>query len=498
MALDFNTVNNILQTLPISYYLKRKIENVELSATSDTSYINLYDDKICISFKQLQNFNVNDSTLESDIRTILYHEVSHALLTYKRLYITDFVNICEDERIESICNNYYHDVDFKSFVKRQYTKPATNSLEYFYQVVRFRIGQQNDLQLVEEFIKKWSIIIDNTNFVDYYEDCEKLYNTITQSYNNMQNNIDDTSNNIDNSNNNIDNNTNDNTSNSNSSNNVNDNTNNNTLTINNTNDNDNTLTINDSNDNEKTDNLNNQLLINTVIEQLNNTYRQLGNDNVKQTLSNILFSNKKRDSLIGSANSYSGRFDVRSVGRDDYKYFIHKNVNGSNKQFSKIKLNLFIDVSGSFSSSETKVNDLLFTLKQLEHENEDFTFDLVTMNTEITLKDKLSRSIHCSAANDLTPDLPIIFNKLQDPKSKIINIVLFDGYALSSRNAKQDNSVYLSAFNTRNTIIISDESNKLMIKRNCPKANTTILQSDYCNKFISTITTELQKVFRIC
>ena len=67
--------------------------------------------------------------------------------------------------------------------------------------------------------------------------------------------------------------------------------------------------------------------------------------------------------MNGSAiNAYSGVFDPRSVGRQDYKYFIQKNRAGNVKRFSKIKLNLFIDDSGSFKDSENVVNSnkLLF------------------------------------------------------------------------------------------------------------------------------------------
>ena len=79
-------VEQILKTLPIGYYCGRDID-VELS-DSDTTCINLVEDKIQISYPTISDVAktlANDSNIENDIRCLLYHEVSHAILTPKSL-----------------------------------------------------------------------------------------------------------------------------------------------------------------------------------------------------------------------------------------------------------------------------------------------------------------------------------------------------------------------------------------------------------------------------
>lgn len=126
------------------------------------------------------------------------------------------------------------------------------------------------------------------------------------------------------------------------------------------------------------------------------------NPGVQERLANIILTNKKVTKSNASAiNTYSGVFDPRSVIRDDYKWFVQQNRQGNVKQFSKIKLNLFIDNSGSFHSNETIVNQLLFALKKLEQQEPNFTFDLITMNTRFELKKKNKRELHCGGGNDI-------------------------------------------------------------------------------------------------
>ena len=120
MNVTYSLVNNILSTLPIGYYLKRGVE-VTLSETSMDSYFDSLNDKVVISYPTLATtFNAceTENDIEKMVRCLLYHEISHAMLTPKNIHLTDVRNIFEDERIETICRNYYLDVDFASFVKR--------------------------------------------------------------------------------------------------------------------------------------------------------------------------------------------------------------------------------------------------------------------------------------------------------------------------------------------------------------------------------------------
>ena len=113
---------------------------------------------------------------------------------------------------------------------------------------------------------------------------------------------------------------------------------------------------------------------------------------VSEIIESILdqqIAKRKRES--GAISAYSGVFNPRMVTREDKKFFVHKNRLGSNKEFSKYHLNLFIDVSGSFRYNQTKVNEMLEALERIERKNPDFSFDLVTISMREVLKPKNDR-----------------------------------------------------------------------------------------------------------
>ena len=74
--IQFNEAEKLLQQLPVAFYLKRKLD-VKLDY-ANTSYIDIYNNKLVVSYNQLANLSTAD---EKDVRCCLYHEVSHAFLT---------------------------------------------------------------------------------------------------------------------------------------------------------------------------------------------------------------------------------------------------------------------------------------------------------------------------------------------------------------------------------------------------------------------------------
>ena len=82
----------------------------------------------------------------------------------------------------------------------------------------------------------------------------------------------------------------------------------------------------------------------------------------------LLFNKNSKVTKKNSAaiNAYSGVFDPRSTIRDDYKFFLQSNRVGHQKAFSKMKLNLFIDRSGSFYPSVPMVNKIIYALQKIE------------------------------------------------------------------------------------------------------------------------------------
>lgn len=493
MLPTFIEIENILKTLPVGYYIGR---NVPLKLTNENgSYYVPMDDEAYISYPMLNNVmtkiesKLNDENIERLTRTLTYHEISHAFITPKSLSMNNIVNVFEDERIESMCRNYYKGVDFKELLMLVNdwdgkTEPAHDTaFSVWYSLVRYHLGKPRFLIKVAALLKKYRKLHRFSNYWSsciYKDEIMALYREVEEDFLKdeleKQRKAEEEAKAADEE----------------------------------EQQNDNTgmsMNAGDDNDAEESDEMN-ETEFNTVgqsevspeelrekqlEEQLNemsdeelqelfeNITRAADeegkklfensqvyvNPGVQERLANIILANKKVTKSNASAiNAYSGVFDPRSVIRDDYKWFVQQNRQGNVKQFSKIKLNLFIDNSGSFYSNETIVNQLLFALKKLEQQEPNFTFDLITMNTRFELKKKNERELHCDGGNDIPAYAEGIIKKVQDRQSMNYNIVLFDGDALSDptegRSGKQ-----FKRFNMPNTVMILEDSNRKYAETYC-------------------------------
>lgn len=511
MEITFERAKSILNTLPVSYYLKRKIK-VDLVKTG-VSYIDFLKDTLFISYEQLTNALLTYSTIdfsneeiEKNIRCLMYHEVSHALLTPKELGCEDIINIFEDERIETILKDFYLDTDFKSFVKKvnHYKGEAPiNAMQKFYHVVRFRVGEKEYLDRVNQIIMTYAYINSSTwstsDLIHYRTAIRDLYEDIKKSFKSDNEDKPDKKQ-FDNS--------------SNLSTEKSTNTNNDSVEVSKENiDNDNSeLTTTDkvntdSAKHEKNiDEGNGELIeklrhaiqkaITSAIANVQTHFGNLNDSNLQTLFDELILSKQKQSKLNGSAiNSYSGVFDYRSTIRNDYKYFIQKNRNGNVKRFSKVKLNLFIDTSGSFWASEQIVNKFIYNLIKLEQKNKEFSFDVVSMSKGEKLLNKSDRFIHCCGGNYLDDNASVLYKKLQDNTSENINIVMFDGDAFTDipRHKQPDG---FKAFNQTSTIIISNYENMGYIQKYAPFANTTLVRHDYAKLLILNTINALKETIR--
>ena len=116
---------------------------------------------------------------------------------------------------------------------------------------------------------------------------------------------------------------------------------------------------------------------------------------------------------------------------------------------------------------------MLKELSYLERKIEDFKYDLITIDTEIRLAPKNKKYIICQGGNCISPRTEQVFKSVQTNNYKIINIVLFNGCAATDRYnpiVTEAQWIYSKAFNTYNTIIISDNSNRDYLEHYCSKA----------------------------
>lgn len=508
MKITKERAQSILQTLPIGYYLKRNVE-VELSETASTSYINLQTESITISMNNLHTAHksvASDEQLEETVRAILYHELSHALLTPKKLTITNRMNVFEDERIETLLKNFYINVDFKQNIDKIVNVNTLSDMEpwdLFFKIVRFRQGPKDLVDRVAKIIKThMHINSETTNLWKYEYDVDRLYedvklyaeqlkreHTTRLEKEEVEHETDEQSE--------------EQTDESNETEdeaekvliNHNDETEDKELTDIETDSE--TATETDENElsEEELDELTNKL-----ISTLN---KSMDNSETKQyikELTPIVKQARTQQSNTGSAiNSYSGVFNPRSVMNNDYRYFVQKNRTGHLKQFSKIRLNLYIDRSGSFYYSQDTVNAFLNALSKLEKEITDFEFNVVTIGSGEIVHDKNNRQIKCSGGNALTNKIFDIAKSLTCSNCTLYNIVLFDGYAFSHdvpySIQKMSSMSNFKVFNSTNTYIISDYDNERVISEYAPLAKTT-LTKNYAKSFKEQILNILQNVFR--
>lgn len=465
MTVEKFQIEQILKTLPIGYYAKRNIE-VTLDDSATSSYYIPMEDKIVISTEQLLPVLVKHSTeenLESDIRTMLYHEVSHAILTPKHIKVTDYLNIVEDERIETILRKFYLNVDFRSFVKRVndfHDEAPTTGDQAFYQLVRFRIGTERWLSKLHDLLLKYKDINRESYYYGYEKDVRKFYEEFIKEWtderkkdaaeDNKEESTEETESKQSES--------------KNFSAEKDDEKTEETLKS--------ASKMAGSSDEDEKDADIYSDADKIFTSQINRMYDKSMNEQIQKIFSKVLASTKRNGSSI---NSYSGIFDPRSVARDDYKYFTQKNRMGHLKMHSKIHLNLFIDRSGSFNCSQDTVNKLLKALVEFEKINDDFTFDLVTIGMYEKLHAKNDRVLKCAGGNRVTTKIHDIVKKLQLTTATNYNIVLFDGDAVSdSGYARTEDKNNFKAFNANNFTIISNEENESIINTKCKNAKKII------------------------
>lgn len=458
-------LQSVVKTLPIGLYIKRGL--VVSIGDEDTSYYSPHTDEIVVSCPQIQlalSKIADDSPhKERVIRSVLYHEVSHAFITPDMQW-NDIINVFEDERMETLLANYYHDVDFKTNVflfnglAVGEIPTATNKFQEFYNLVRFRSGRPDLLKKVEEIIQKYAHFNRTTSRYDSWD----YYNAIMELYGEMQNPSTDCEFQGD---------------------------------VQQTEGNQPCEGEQDGEIQNGTPNKGQSAL---SPEQIHAMFDQVVNDKTTNELTTtfqaIIDGFNKRNRGGSSIGGYSGVLNPRSANREDYKIFDRPFTQKSNNQFGTCHLNLFIDKSGSFCNSQDLVNKLLVALSAIERRNPNFTVDVVFCGyTEYIAETPKDRVLHCSGGNDLDNKIFDIYRSLQKPNTFNYNIVLFDGDAFSSGSHSHYKN--FRAFDFNNCTIISDEENRRYIEKTVKKAKV-IYTKKYTEELLVNIKNTLARAFR--
>lgn len=496
MEISYLETKQILDTLPLGLYSSRRIE-ASLDEQAPSSYYNMLEDKIVVAYSNIvstmQNINNADEYKETAIRSILYHEVSHALLTPKKMKPTEIINIFEDERIETLNKYTFHNVDFKKniiLLNNFQGEAPTDAKTEFYNLVRFRQGDPEDLITVNNIIDRYSIMTAtkyNTTYwnwrqpefsddiYNYTNEIYQLYNKIAKKWKEPERSLYDDQQEAARKQRNgqscdqflkngqigsvaeVD---------------------------------DATLETILANANGEQDKSKAGSNVNSKNTLMNNITSIFFDPTLTENLKRILDTFNKKNSGGSSVNAYSGVFNPRNVVREDYKYFDHKMpINGSNK-YGTCHLNLWIDDSGSMNGNETLINKLLYSLISIEKTNKNFTFDYFTCADRIEKCDKY-KGYEARGGTYLSKEIVPLFRQAQKPNTFVYNLVIFDGQA--STDKFLDGNTF-KIFDTNNTTIITDDSNKRNLSKNT--SSKIIYCNNYVEQFYDNVFKTLQTAFR--
>lgn len=496
---------DVLKTLPVGYYLGHPV-SLRLDPTGDSTYIELDCERVTVSYKNICEALENapdDIDPEPIIRALLYHEISHALLTprcllscinrtfvdkccsrYKNCYskaeyiwdhIHDIINIFEDERIETTCRNYYMNVDFKRLLVLLNGDPKNfmnrDPIGKFFALVRYRIGPTDQLETVSSIIKQFYGETYTMQHCELYaKSIIKLFASMLPSDFKYQHNSEQDNDAMQDAQN------------------------------------------NDSTQNDKNDDAKDQMphapltddqidaIARAIEEKLTACQITIEKSRIKEVFKKLSTNreaaairaqferviqtalNKHKAQSSGSLG-YSGRIDPRSITNKDYKWFAKKTQGSSVKRFSKIQFNLFCDNSGSFCGSKLKMNAVILALKELAATNHDIQVKVIHCGSGITVPDQESPWLRCSDSSFFSGNLPTIYKEAQQPNATNINMVVFDGEFCVQKDITRDKA--FGTFNHPNCIIVSDTDNEDDFNNYAPQARKTFITSRYADTFIS-------------
>lgn len=495
MTVSYSRIEAIYKTLPIGYYLGRNIK-MELSKTSNDSFYTPASDSITISapciINACEHIASEEINLEEIIRGLVYHEISHVILTGQNPLDLSSVqkaptifNIVEDERIETVLRNYYMRVNFRKNIMliNNYRGKAPVSVdEAFYQFIRYHVVEDKVwLDRLRSLIRKHRNLNSGSNRCDwdpYMDDILELYRDFCHKDPDPEENkkgnfmggpfSDDAPS-----------------------------------------DGDKMTSVdmremtpeqiadifaNATTEFEDLTSSKAKALVTKIRKKVFDFYED---PELKARITKIIEgARKKRGTLEGSIRGYSGRIDPKGFVRNDYKIFVKNTNGGSVNGNAKTHFNLFIDNSGSFLGNDDTMNKFIRVLNSLVSPK--FDFDVITLNTHIVEWISTTEMLFASSGgNCIEDEIFPIFRKHQKLQHNNFNIVLFDGDAYSNDRRKSSYTRAknnFSAFDSEGTIIISDAYNAKYIEHSIKKAKVKYIEENYCETFIDEVLTLLEKV----
>ena len=522
MELTFAKCESIVSTLPIGFYTGRRI-GITLDREAETSFYDPMEDKIVVSYPIIAHRmkampETSTCTEEEAVRSMLYHEVSHAILTPAEAMNNSFqLNTFEDERIETVLRHYYHGVDFRKQlydIHGGHAPKATDNQKAYFNAVRFGLGTGKVQSEVNRILNKYAPLnraskrwYDRPCAGDYEDEVDDLYRLICKEFKEHpeefqpQDGGDDEEDGEPKSMDKIGN------------------------------------GKGKPNPNgekkqgqgqgeEKADSDPDGEGKQGEGEQEAEAYKgephecELTSEQVKKmvgaslgghpnmdeaqvqklaefqkTVEMIIGNFNKKNKGGSGINAYSGVFNPRAVARKDYRFFERSMSTQGNNKFGTCHLNLIIDSSGSFSPNVPLTNGILAVLSEIERKNRNFTMDVAFINHDFHLCESVrERKMVANGGNTIPDNMKEILMKLQKPNTCNYTIVLFDGDAICQGYGGKDCNKMFGVFDMKQTTLITDPDNEQYM--NPPFTSTkVVVTQNYTEELIDHIIHALSIAF---
>jgi len=482
MDISFAKCESIVNTLPVGFYTGRRIDIV-LDKDEETSFYDPMEDKIIVSYPiiamRMAQTPYGTCDEEEAVRSMLYHEVSHAILTPAQELNNSFqLNCMEDERIETVLRNYYHGVNFRKQlldVHGGHAPKAKNAEGAFFNAVRFGLGTGKVQTEVNRILKKYAKMNRGTRRWEknkeyghwgagyYEEEVDDLWYLIRKEFKDHPEEFQPQSGDGKSGPQEMD-----------------------------------KMKSHGSQveGNEDGEGAENKDMGAEEASESTEAYKgephecelstedikhmvgaSLGHDvnldeaqvaklNEFQKAVELIIGNFNKKNKGGSGiNAYSGVFNPRAVARKDYRYFERPMTTQGNNKFGTCHLNLIIDSSGSFYDNVPLTNGILAVLSEIERKNRNFSMDVAFINHEFRLCESVrERKMVANGGNAIPDNMKEILIKLQKPQTCNYNIVLFDGDAICQDYYGKDPCKMFSVFDMKQTTLITDPDNEVYMR----------------------------------
>ena len=490
MELTFAKCESIVKTLPVGFYTGRRID-ITLDKDARTSFYDPMEDKIVVSYPiiAMRMEQTPDGTCDEEeaVRSMLYHEVSHAILTPASEMQNSFqLNCMEDERIETVLRHYYHGVNFRKQLLDVHggkIPQAKDAQGAFFNAVRFGLGTGKVQTEVNRILKKYAKMNRATRRWEnsresfgagYYEDdVDNLWDLVRKEYKAHPEEFQPRDSTGEGKPQEMD----------------------KMGTSNSTGKGQSAKKASQGNDEANADEAEsykgephecelNPDEIKKMVGASLGGHVDLNEAQVaklaefQKTVEMIIGNFNKKNKSGSGINTYSGVFNPRAVMRKDYRFFERAMTTQGNNKFGTCHLNLIIDSSGSFRENVPLTNGILAVLSEIERKNRNFSMDVAFINHEFHLCESVrERKMIANGGNDIPDDMKEILMKLQKPQTCNYNIILFDGDAICNRYDNYDGNKLFGVFDMKQTTLITDPDNEQYMNPPFTAAKVVVTQN---------------------